>query len=132
MSKNPTKSSDEEDHRGNPTKSSDEEDHRGAHHEKGRQLSVRRHKKNDRTRLAVSSGEKRTPSIAGEEKTVCIEDFIHLSDCIMYNKTSVFRVCPRDEQNNPAKYPIYMPELCSRVCTRYSAKFVGKDIPGSH
>lgn len=41
-------------------------------------------------------------------------------------------LCSRDEQNNPAKYPIYMPELCSRVCTRYSAKFVGKDISGSH
>lgn len=38
----------------------------------------------------------------------------------------------RGEQNNPAKYPIYMPELCSRAWTRYSAKFVGEDIPASH
>src|SRR5436190_15337328 len=38
-----------------------------------------------------------------------------------------------DEQNNPAKYPIYMPGIVlSRVCvyTRYSVKFVGKDISG--
>lgn len=44
----------------NPMKSRrNAKDHRGARHEEGRQLSVRRHKKNDRTRLAVSCGEKR-------------------------------------------------------------------------